>query len=389
MSRRFLRIGPALMLVLAALVWLRPALSGQAPGQPSTESRRLAALHRGHAGATATRRSIRSTASNFKELEVAWRFKTDNLGPRPEFKLEGTPIAIKGILYTTGGTRRSVVALDGKTGEVIWTHSLREGRARRGLAAPALGTRRVGTGPTARATNAIIYVTTGYQLVELNAKTGAMIQTLRQGRRPRPEGRRRQGQRAEQIDLETGEIGVHSTPAIVKDVMIIGSAMREGATVSTHNNTKGLVRAFDVRTGKLLWTFNTIPRPGEFGNDTWEKESWAVNGNAGVWTQITADEELGLVYLPVETPTSDFYGGHRPGQQPVCREPGLRRSEDRPAEVALPARAPSDLELRQLLGAAAARHQRQRQADQGGGAAEQAGVALRLRSRHRPAGVAD
>jgi len=93
----------------------------------------------------------------------------------------------------------------------------------------------------------------------------------------------------------------------------VGSAMREGATVPTHNNTKGLVRAFDARTGKLLWTFNTIPRPGEFGSDTWENESWAINGNTGVWTQITADEEAGLVYLPVETPTSDYYGGHRPG----------------------------------------------------------------------------
>ena len=84
-------------------------------------------------------------------------------------------------------------------------------------------------------------------------------------------------------------------------------------TVMTHNNTKGLVRAFDVKSGKLLWTFNTIPRPGELGNDTWENESWAQNGNTGVWTQITVDEERGLVYLPVETPTSDFYGGHRPG----------------------------------------------------------------------------
>jgi quinoprotein glucose dehydrogenase len=89
--------------------------------------------------------------------------------------------------------------------------------------------------------------------------------------------------------------------------------MREGATVETHDNTKGLVRAFDVRTGKLLWQFNTIPRPGEFGNDTWLKESWATNGNVGVWTQITVDEELGLAYLPVETPSSDYYGGHRPG----------------------------------------------------------------------------
>jgi quinoprotein glucose dehydrogenase len=96
-------------------------------------------------------------------------------------------------------------------------------------------------------------------------------------------------------------------------VAIIGSAMREGATVSTHNNTKGLVRAFDVRSGKLLWTFHTIPRPGEFGNETWGNDSWAINGNVGVWTQISVDEELGIVYLPVETPSSDYYGGHRPG----------------------------------------------------------------------------
>jgi len=100
---------------------------------------------------------------------------------------------------------------------------------------------------------------------------------------------------------------------LVKDVVLVGSSFKEGMTVVTHNNTKGLVRAFDVKSGKLLWTFNTIPRPGEFGNDTWEKESWAQNGNTGVWTQITVDEELGLVYLPVESPTSDFYGGHRPG----------------------------------------------------------------------------
>src|SRR5689334_10063605 len=84
-------------------------------------------------------------------------------------------------------------------------------------------------------------------------------------------------------------------------------------TVPTHNNTKGLVRAYDVKSGKLLWTFHTIPKPGEFGNETWENGSWATNGNTGVWTQITVDPQLGLVYLPVESPTSDFYGGERPG----------------------------------------------------------------------------
>jgi glucose dehydrogenase len=117
----------------------------------------------------------------------------------------------------------------------------------------------------------------------------------------------------EQIDLETGEIGLHSTPTVVKDVIIVGSSMKEGMTITTHNNTKGLVRAFDAKTGKVLWTFNTIPRPGELGNDTWLNNSWEVNGNAGVWTQITVDEEAGLVYLPVESPSSDYYGGKRPG----------------------------------------------------------------------------
>jgi quinoprotein glucose dehydrogenase len=309
MSRRFLRIGPALM-VLAALVWLRPALSGQAPGQPSTKNGdwwHYTADMRGNRYSPLDQ----INASNFKDLEVAWKFKTDNLGPRPEFKLEGTPIAIKGILYTTGGTRRSVVALDGRTGEVIWTHSLREGR-RAAVAPRQLSGRGVSYWTDGRGDERIIYTTTGYQLVALNAKTGAMIQSFGKGGVVDLKVGVVKG-RAEQIDLETGEIGVHSTPAIVKDVVIMGAAMREGATVSTHNNTKGLIRAFDVRTGKLLWTFNTIPRPGEFGNDTWEKESWAINGNTGVWTQITADEELGLVYLAVETPTSDFYGGHRPG----------------------------------------------------------------------------
>ena len=251
------------------------------------------------------------TADNFNKLEVAWRFKTDNLGTFPEYKLEGTPLAIKGTLYTTGGTRRSVVALDGRTGELIWVHSLREGK-RAAVSPRQLSGRGVSFWTDGRGDDRVVYVTTGYRLVELNAKTGAPVRTFGKDGIVDLKVGVVKG-KGEQIDLETGEIGVHSTPAVVKDTIIIGSAMREGATVSTHNNTKGLVRAFDARTGKLLWTFNTIPRPGEFGNDTWEKESWAINGNTGVWTQISVDEESGLVYLPVETPSSDYYGGHRPG----------------------------------------------------------------------------
>ena len=250
-------------------------------------------------------------ASNFNQLEVAWRFKTDNLGTRPEFKLEGTPLMVKGVIYATGGTRRSVVALDAKSGELIWVHAEKEGA--RAVAAPRqLSGRGLSYWTDGKGDDRVLYVTPGFRLVALNAKTGVPVNSFGKAGIVDMKIGALIG-KGEQINLETGEIGLHSTPTVAKDVVVVGSSFREGLTVKTHNNTKGLVRAWDVRSGKLLWTFNTIPRPGEFGAETWEKESWAINGNTGVWSQITVDEELGLVYLPVEDPTSDLYGGHRPG----------------------------------------------------------------------------
>src|SRR5499433_1294549 len=111
-------------------------------------------------------------ASNFNKLEVAWRFKTDNLGPFPEYKLEGTPLMVKGVLYTTGGTRRSVVALDAKTGEVIWTHSYREGK-RAAVAPRQLSGRGVAYWTDGKGDDRVLYITTGYRLIALNAKNGA------------------------------------------------------------------------------------------------------------------------------------------------------------------------------------------------------------------------
>ncbi|MBI4520858.1 MAG: PQQ-binding-like beta-propeller repeat protein, partial [Gemmatimonadetes bacterium] len=250
-------------------------------------------------------------ASNFNQLEVAWRFRTDNLGDKPEDKLEGTPLMVGGVLYTTAGTRRAAVAIDATTGEMIWMHSLNEG-LRGGLAPRQLSGRGLAYWTDGRGDDRVLYVTTGYRLVALNAKTGDPIPTFGENGVVDLKVGAVFGT-GQQIDLETGEIGVHSAPLVARDMVIVGSSMKEGMTVVTHNNTKGIVRAYDVRTGALRWTFHTIPRPGEFGNDTWLNESWSVNGNAGVWTQISADEELGLVYLPVETPTSDFYGGMRPG----------------------------------------------------------------------------
>ncbi len=250
-------------------------------------------------------------AQNFNDLEVAWRFKTDSLGTRPEYKLEGTPLMIGGTLYATAGTRRAVVALNAATGELLWVHRYPEGS--RGAYAPRqLSGRGLAYWSDGRSDQRILYVTPGYRLIALNAKTGQPIPSFGVSGVVDLKVGVVSGD-GTPIDLEKGEIGVHSAPTIVHDVVLVGSAMKEGMTVTTHNNTKGLARAFDVRTGKLKWTFNTIPKPGEPGGETWLNNSWAINGNTGVWTQITVDEELGLVYLPVESPTSDYYGAKRPG----------------------------------------------------------------------------
>jgi quinoprotein glucose dehydrogenase len=308
MSRMALR--SALVSAVLGLVWTTVALYGQGGALPSTKHGEWPAY-------TADIRGSRYSpldqinASNFKKLEVAWRFKTDNLGTRPEYKLEGTPLMVKGVIYATAGTRRSVVALDAKSGELMWAHSLREG-TRAATAPRQLSGRGVSFWTDGRGVDRVVYVSTGYRLVALNAKNGQPIASFGKDGIVDLKAGMVTGS-GQPIDPETGEAGLHSTPTIVKDVVIVGSSFKEGMTIHAHNNTKGLVRAFDVRTGKLLWTFNTIPKPGDAGGDTWLNESWRENGNAGVWTQISVDEELGLVYLPVEDPTSDFYGGHRPG----------------------------------------------------------------------------
>ena len=114
------------------------------------------------------------------------------------------------------------------------------------------------------------------------------------------------------MDLITGEIGLHAAPIIAKDVILVGAAHLPAACRSEEQR-EGLRPRLRRATGKRLWIFHTIPRPGEFGNDTWENDSWSYTGNAGVWAQMTVDEELGIAYLPVELPTGDYYGGHRPG----------------------------------------------------------------------------
>src|SRR2546430_501538 len=171
MRLRTLNRSMSTALALAAVaLGLTLRVSGQATGQPSTKNGEWPAYA---ADIRGTRYSPldQINASNFSKLEVAWRFKTDNLGTRPEFKLEGTPLMVKGVVYTTGGTRRSVVALDGKSGEIIWVHSEREGA--RAVAAPRqLSGRGLSYWTDGKGDDRILYVTTGYRLAALYAQNG-------------------------------------------------------------------------------------------------------------------------------------------------------------------------------------------------------------------------
>jgi len=293
--------------VLGAAIALAPSLTGQGGGQSPTGETWEWTTYGADLKSTRYAPLDQINASNFNNLEVAFRFKTDNLGPQPEFNFQTTPIMVGGTLYFTAGTRRAVVALDAATGEMRWMYSLDEGA--RGDGAPRrLSGRGVAYWSDGQNDERIIYVTPGYRMIALNAKTGQPVQGF--------------GQNGivdlkldmdQNLDPETAEVGLHSAPIIAKGVVVVGAAHLAGGSPRGQSNVKGYVRGFDVRTGKRLWIFHTIPRPGEFGNDTWLNDSWSYTGNTGVWAQMTIDEELNMVYMPVEIPTGDYYGGHRPG----------------------------------------------------------------------------
>jgi quinoprotein glucose dehydrogenase len=248
------------------------------------------------------------TRDNFSKMQIAWRLKTDFLGPRPDTLYSATPLLVDRVLYTTAGMRRAVIALNATTGEMLWMHSEDEGR--RGQNAIRTGAGR-GVAYWASADGAdrrVIYVTPGYRMKALDARTGIPVPGF--GTNGAVDLKLEIDQ---DVDLDTGELGLNATPLVVGDVIVVGAAHRPGSAPRTMRNVKGYVRGYDARTGKRLWIFHTIPQRGQFGYDTWLEESAEYNGNTGVWSQMSADPELGLVYLPVEMPTGDYYGGNRPG----------------------------------------------------------------------------
>lgn len=245
---------------------------------------------------------------NFKDLQIAWRLSTNGLGPRPDTLYPATPLYVNGMLYTTAGTARTVVALDPATGEVKWTHSEDEGV--RGTAGARQGAGR-GLSWWSSADGSderIIYVTPGYRMIALDAKTGAPVPTF--GTKGVVDLKLNFDQ---QIDPDGGNIGLNATPLVVGDVVVVGAAHRPAGSPESRWDVRGHVRGFDARTGERLWIFHTIPQADEFGYDSWQDGTADQNGNAGVWAQMSADPELGLVYLPVEMPSADYNGFNRPG----------------------------------------------------------------------------
>src|SRR5260370_14233163 len=211
-------------------------------------------------------------ASNFSRLEVAWRFKTDNIGNRPEYKLEGTPLMMNGVVYATAGSRRAAIALDAATGELLWVHGEREGA--RGAAAPRQLSGRGLAYWTDGKEERVLYVTPGYRLICLDAKTGGLVKTF--GKDGVVDLKLDDDQTIALID---GEIGLQSAPIVAKDTIIIGAAFREGVTAKSMHNNKGFVRGFDVRTVKRLGIFHTIPMTREPGYHTWNTRSADTTGN--------------------------------------------------------------------------------------------------------------
>ena len=261
---------------------------------------------------------------NVANLEIAWRwesvdgrFNIDQLmSEYPNLlvandvsnvsidSLKAAPLMVDGVIYISTPFYQAA-AIDAATGETLWAHDPRSyasgipimmlGFSSRGLAFWSEGEQ-----------SRVIWGTGDGYLLQVDAVTGEPIEEFGNAGR---------------VDLTAGiprarrrapiNYSITSAPIIIRDVIVVGSAISDQPEYK--EMPPGHVRGFDVHTGELLWTFHTIPQPGELGNDTWENGSWEYSGHANVWTLMSADEETGYVYLPIGSPTNDFYGGHRLG----------------------------------------------------------------------------
>ena len=313
-----------LTLALGVLVCLPMLSAAQGPGLEEGQWTYLG----GDAWHTRYTPADEINASNFEELELAWQFNAASFGKSTS---RATPSYVDGKLITVTGERRHVIALDPATGELLWSftepntfryeYSMRKGYGK-GIAYGKIDGR------------GVVYITTpGFFLHALDAETGQPLENwgspvdidgfpksgtvdlvwdLIQGWGPWEQWDKPydayQG-----IPLELGYITSSSPPIVVNDVVVVGNSAEQGYNQTRRENVPGDILAYDARTGKLKWKFNVIPRPGEFGHDTWENDAWEWTGDISSWAPMASDPELGLVYIPTNGPTIDYYGGFHPG----------------------------------------------------------------------------
>ena len=251
-------------------------------------------------------------AGNVAKLEVAWRWKAANYGPEVDHIYRATPLYVKGKLYTVAGQRRTALCIDPATGETLWMWREKdnprwEASTRKnygkGLAYADVDGRGV-----------IYLVTASYYLVALDAETGDPIPYfgmngivdlhLGLGNYPVDPDRG---------TLDSGDITASSPAIVVNGVVVVGNSHDRGYYPENKENIPGHIRGYDAKTGRMLWRFHVVPQPGEPGIDTWEGDAWKYTGNVSAWAPLSADSALGLVYIPTDTPTNDYYGGHRLG----------------------------------------------------------------------------
>ena len=344
--------GACTTLVLAAATW---------PAGPLSARDQAPALVRGNApgewrywGADAwsTRYSAldQINASNFSQLQVAWRWNASADGEDEYYR--ATPLYANGRLFTVATTRRYAYAINPETGATLWSWRLEEG-IRHQKAPRQFAGRGLAYWTDDRGNERVIVVTPGYHMAVIDAKTGVgdpavgrngvidlmeglglplvplavddsgplVYSDLAPARRARPgetwnKEKKIGADGTVGIDPALGQVAASCPPIVVGDVIVVGSSHIHGYYPTRLRNLPGWIRGFDVRTGKQLWTFNLIPQPGEFGADTWKNGTKIGTPGVGkndAWATYSADPDLGLVYIPVGMPLSDEYGGHRPG----------------------------------------------------------------------------
>ena len=270
-------------------------------------------------------------SSNFSDLEVAWIWRGDNFSASAEYTFRSTPIFVNGILYTVAGQRRQLVAIDASSGETLWT--FREPETMRYLRSPRTDFGKGVAYAEVDGRGVVFFTSPAFFLWALDARSGRPLANW--GTPTGVNGFSETGvvdlipdlvsdwQRwidwdqpydpDHGIPRQLGMVTASSPPIVVNGVIVVLVGHEPSYDQTRIENVPGDIMGYDSRTGKRLWKFHVIPRPGEFGHETWENDAWRRTGDVSSWAPISTDLERGIVYIPTNPPTLDFYGGFRPG----------------------------------------------------------------------------